>query len=48
MEDKKQIKLSQGLAIKIIIPVLIVAVITGIWVIKNEITAVHKVWTINR
>lgn len=35
MEDKKRIKLSQGLAIKIIIPVLIVAVIIGIWVIKN-------------
>jgi thioredoxin 1 len=35
MGDKKLTKLSQGLVIKIIAPVLIVAVIIGIWFIKN-------------
>lgn len=35
MEDKKRIKLSKGLAVKIITPVLIVAAIVGIWLIKN-------------
>lgn len=35
MEEKKQTKLSQGLAIKLIIPVLIIAVVVAIWFVKN-------------
>ncbi len=36
MEDKKRIKMNKGLSIKIIIPLLIVAVIVAIWFVKNN------------
>ncbi len=36
MEEKKQEAVSKGLAVKIIIPIFIIAVIGGIWFLKNE------------
>lgn len=36
MSDEVTVKSKKGLAVKIIIPVLLVCIVAGIWIIKNK------------
>ena len=36
MDDENTMKSKKGIAIKIIIPILLVCVVVGIWIVKNS------------